>query len=115
LQKLTCRPSVAPNGTPRAIAERRCHDDSWTQIFSQEDRKIGSREFFLVRRAFGAHTSNQIQGRQREPQMIRFARPSCASDLPVKKSRAAKSCPVPLRQFLQFELRVGSQKVQESV
>jgi hypothetical protein len=57
VQNLTCRLSVAPIGTPRAIAERRCHDYSWTQIFSQEDRKIGRREFLgspRLRRAKGA-------------------------------------------------------------
>jgi hypothetical protein len=44
----------------------------------------------MVRRAFGAQ-SRKAHGRQREPQILVFARPSCASDLPVKKSRALEA------------------------
>jgi hypothetical protein len=79
LQKLTSRPSVAPNGTSRAAAVLIGRGESLGDS-SQEDRKIGSREFSLGRRAFGAQPTNQVDGGSANPNGLAFARPS---DLPI--------------------------------
>jgi hypothetical protein len=61
----------------------------------------------LIRRAFGAQ-EQQTRGRQREPQMIRLCSPFLRFRSSCEKISSARFCLKPLRQFLQFRLRLGS-------
>jgi hypothetical protein len=74
--------------------------------FSQKIERSEAENFFgspRLRRA----TRNQVGGGSANANCLAFAR---ASDLPIFcESRAAEICPGPLRQFLQFKLRFGSQ------